>query len=108
MAMTITLTASPTWPGIKDDYSLRYQGHLIGRMRLAGSAWHWEITIPMEMPDWAQGSSMDLEGCRRAFADAWGRFLKETSPARLERAWELDRAVAARLQRLDAAGKHPA
>jgi hypothetical protein len=39
---------------------------------------------------------------------AWGRFLKETSPERLERAWELDRAVAARQQRMEAIGKDDA
>jgi hypothetical protein len=105
MATTITLNASPTWAGIKDDYLLRYEGHLIGRIRLAESEWQWEITIPMEMPNWAQGSSKDVDGCRKAFADAWGRFLRETSPARLERAWELERGAAARHERLQAAGK---
>jgi hypothetical protein len=105
MATTITLNASPTWAGIKDDYLLRYEGHLIGRIRLAESEWQWEITIPMEMPNWAQGSSKDVDGCRKAFADAWGRFLRETSPARLERAWELERGAAARHERLQAARK---
>ena len=28
MARTITLNASPTWSGVKDDYVLRYEGHL--------------------------------------------------------------------------------
>ena len=45
---------------------------------------------------------------KRAFAAAWGRLLKETSPARLERAWELERAVEARQRRLEMAGNDSA
>lgn len=105
MARTITLNASPTWPGIKDDYVLRYEGHVIGRIRSAESAWEWYITVPMAMPTWAQGSTHTLEEARKAFALAWGRLLKETSPERLARAWELERAVAARQQRMEAAAK---
>jgi hypothetical protein len=98
MAKTITLNASPTWPGVKDDYVLRYEGHQVGRIRLAETAWEWHITVPMAMPAWAQGSTNNIDECRRAFAAAWKRFLNETSPERLERAWELERAVAARQQ----------
>jgi hypothetical protein len=101
MARTITLNASPTWVGVKNDYVLRYEGHVIGRIRLAETAWDWQITIPMRMPAWAQGSANDLESCRTAFAEAWGRLVRETSPERLERAWQLDRAVEARRQGLD-------
>jgi hypothetical protein len=103
MAKTITLNASPTWPDVKNDYVLRYEGHAIGRIRLDGSAWEWQITIPMAMPDWARGTADNLDGSRRAFAAAWGRLLTETDPERLERAWELERAVEARQQRRDSA-----
>ena len=105
MAKTITLNASPTWPGVKDDYSLRYEGHAIGRIRRAEKTWEWQITIPMAMPTWASGSGASLDECRQAFAAAWGRFLKETNPARLERAWELQRSVEARQQRMEAAAQ---
>jgi hypothetical protein len=72
MAKTITLNASLTWPGVKDDYVLRYEGHSIGRIRLAGTAWEWHIAVPMAMPIWAQGKTDSLDGCRRAFAAAPG------------------------------------
>jgi hypothetical protein len=100
MAKTITLNASPTWFGVKDDYVLRYEEHVIGRIRLAETAWEWHITVPMAMPAWASGHADSLDECKRAFAAAWGRFLSETSPTRLERAWELDRAAEARQQRM--------
>src|ERR1700710_401680 len=102
MAQTITLNASPTWPGVKDDYMLRHEGHEIGRIRRAEAAWEWQIAIPMAMPAWARGSAASLDECRQAFAAAWGRFLKETSPDRLERAWELDRAAKQRQQQAEA------
>jgi hypothetical protein len=98
MARTIELNASPTWADVRDDYTLRYQEHVIGRMRrLTGDGWEWHITVPMAMPAWANGSAPDFDGCRVMFAEAWGRFLKETNPARLERAWELSRAAERRL-----------
>ena len=98
MAKTITLNASPTWPGVQDDFSLRYEGHKIGRIRRAENAWEWQITVPMAVPTWASGSTASLDECRQAFAAAWGRFLKETDPARLERAWDLGRAAEQRMQ----------
>jgi len=97
----ITLNASSTWPGVEHDYVLRYDEHLIGRIRLDQTAWEWQITVPMAMPEWARGTTASLEEAKRAFAAAWGRFLKATSPARLERAWELEWAVEARRQRMD-------
>jgi len=105
VANTITLKASLKWPEIKDDYVVRYDGHLIGRIRLGGeqhaqgTTWEWSITVPMAMPDWASGSAENRDACMKDFTAAWGRFLKETDPARLERAWELERAFAARQQR---------
>ena len=108
MAKTITLNASPAWPDVKNDFVLRYEGHPIGRIRLDGNAWEWQITIPMTMPEWARGSTDSLDGSKRAFAAAWGRLLNETDPDRLERVWELERAVEARQQRMDLARKNSA
>ena len=105
MAKPITLNASPKWPDVKDDYVVRYDGHLIGRMRLGGeryshgTTWEWSITVPMAMPVWASGTAESRDACMKDFTAAWGRFLKETDPERLERAWELERAFAARQQR---------
>ncbi len=105
VAKAITLNASLKWPDVKDDYVVRYDGHLIGRMRLAGerdaqgTTWEWSITIPMALPVWANGTAESRDTCMKDFTAAWGRFLKETSPERLERAWELERAFAARQQR---------
>jgi hypothetical protein len=103
MEKTISLSAAPAWPGLKDDFILRYEGHEIGRIRKLAGAWEWAITIPMAMPTWAQGSTASLEDCKKAFAAAWRRILPTTSPERLDRAWELERAVEARRQRIDAA-----
>ena len=98
MAKTITLSASLTWPDVKNDFVLRYDGHAIGRIRLDESSWAWQITIPMLMPVWASGTTDSLEESKKAFAAAWGRLLNETSPERLERALELERAVEVRQQ----------
>jgi hypothetical protein len=105
MARTINLTANPTWPGVADDYVLRFEEHSIGRMRLTDGGWEWHLNVPMEMPAWASGRTNNFEECRNAFAAAWGRFLKETSPARLERAWELERAFEARQRRMETVKK---
>jgi hypothetical protein len=102
MAKTISLNASPAWPGVKDDFILHYEGHEIGRIRRLGGTWDWTITIPMAMPAWAQGSADNLDDCKKAFAAAWGRIITTTSPDRLERAWEFERAAEARRQRIDA------
>ena len=77
-------------------------------MRLSEMGWEWHLNVPMEMPAWAKGRAKNLEECQRAFAAAWGKFLNETSPARLERAWELERAFEARRQRMETAGKDSA
>jgi hypothetical protein len=100
MAKMITLNSSPTWSGVKDDYVLRYEGHAIGRIRRSEAAWEWHITIAMAVPEWASGSTDNLDGSWKAFAAAWGRFLNDTSPARLQRAWELERAAEARQPRM--------
>jgi hypothetical protein len=104
IAKAITLKASPKWPGVTDDYVVRHEGHSIGRIRLGGerygqgNTWEWTIDVPMAMPKWARGSAESRDACMKDFTAAWGRLLKETSPERLERAFELERAVAARQQ----------
>lgn len=100
-----TLSAGLTWPDVKNDFILRHDGLAIGRIRLDEGTWSWQITIPMTMPAWTSGTADSLEESKRAFAAAWGRLLNETSDERLERAWELVRAVEARQQRRDAARK---
>jgi hypothetical protein len=63
MAKPTALNASPKWPDVKDDYIVRYDGHLVGRMRLAGeryahgTTWEWSITVAMAMPAWANGTA---------------------------------------------------
>jgi hypothetical protein len=55
---SIRLNASLTWHDVHDDFTVHYEGHLVGRIRLAGDAssvdsrWEWQITVPMEMPEW--------------------------------------------------------
>jgi hypothetical protein len=62
-AKPIALNASLKWSDVKDDYVVRYDGHLIGRMRLGGeryaqgTTWDWSITIPMALPVWANGTA---------------------------------------------------
>jgi hypothetical protein len=103
---SIRLNASLTWPDVQDDFTLRYEGHLVGRIRLAGdvssadSLWEWQITVPMEMPEWARGSVDSREEGFKAFAIALSRFLVETSPERLERAWDLERGAETRQSKL--------
>jgi hypothetical protein len=114
MAKTKPLHASLKWPDVKDDYVVRYHGHLVGRIRLGGeryshgTTWEWSIDVPMELPDWARGSAQSRDACMNDLSAAWGRLLKQTSPARLERAWELERAFAARQQRMGMAASHNA
>ena len=91
----ISLNASLKWPDVADDYVVRYKEHVIGRLRLAAT-WEWSIDVPMAMPVWANGTGESRDACMKDFAAAWGRFLKETDPVHLERAFELERASAAR------------
>jgi hypothetical protein len=103
MTKTTTINSRATWAGVKNDYVLSYEGHVIGRIRLAEAAWEWHINAPLAMPLWASGSAASLDECRTAFGMAWGRLLKETNPERLERAWELEAAAQSRLDRLETA-----
>jgi hypothetical protein len=100
MSAKITIEARPRWPDVSDDYAVQFDGHSIGRARLDGTAWVWSITIPMALPDWAEGSSASRDDSFKALAAAWGKLLSQTSPERLQRAWELEKAFEARQQRM--------
>lgn len=97
MARAISLNLSLRWPEVKDDYLVRFEGHSIGSVRLSESGWVWSITIPMALPKWTVGRAASLEDCIKALASAWTRLLNQTSPERLQRAWELEKAAEARL-----------
>jgi hypothetical protein len=105
MAKTITLNASPSWPGAKNDFVLRYEQHTIGRIRLLENAWEWHVTVPMAMPRWAEGKTASLDEARKNFAAAWGRLMKETPADRLARAFELDDAAEGRRKRMEKGGE---
>jgi hypothetical protein len=64
-AAPVALKASPKWPDVKDDYVVRYDGHLIGRIRLGGDTWEWSITVPMAMPVWANGTGESRDACMK-------------------------------------------
>jgi hypothetical protein len=100
MSAKITISAQPRWPDVKDDYLLQFEGHSIGRVRLDGTNWVWSITIPMALPEWAEGTAANRDESFKALAAAWGRLLTQTSPERLQRAWDLEKAFEARQQRL--------
>ena len=73
---------------------------ILGERYSHGTTWEWSITVPMAMPVWANGTAESRDACMKDFTAAWGRFLKETRPERLARAWELERAFEARHQRM--------
>ena len=54
MAKTKPLHASLKWPDVKDDYVVRYDGHLVGRIRLGGrallAAWD-HVGVEYKRPD---------------------------------------------------------
>jgi hypothetical protein len=103
MSAKLTIDASPRWPDVRDDYAVRFQGHSIGRVRLDDAGWVWSITIPMALPDWAEGVTASRDDSLKALASAWGRLLSQTSPERLQRAWDLEKAFETREQKLSAA-----
>ena len=103
MSAKLTIDASLRWPDVRDDYVVHFQGHSIGRVRLDGAGWVWSITIPMALPDWAEGMTASRDDSFKALAAAWGRLLSETSPERLQRAWDLEKAFEARQQSTAAA-----
>jgi hypothetical protein len=57
----------------------------------------------MAVPDWAEGMTASRDDSFKALASAWGRLLSQTSPERLHRAWDLEKAVEARQQSTTAA-----
>jgi hypothetical protein len=100
MSARITISAQPRWPDVKDDYVLQSEGHSIGRVRLDGTNWVWSISIPMALPEWAEGTAANRDESFKALAAAWGKLLTQTNPERLQRAWELEKAFEARQQGL--------
>jgi hypothetical protein len=100
MSAKITINAQPRWPDVKDDYAVQFEGHSIGRVRLDGAIWVWSITIPMALPEWAEGTAASRDEGFKALAAAWGKLLAQTNPERLQRAWELEKAFEARQQSL--------
>jgi hypothetical protein len=102
MSSKITINAQPRWPDVNDDYAVQFEGHSIGRVRLDGVTWAWSITIPMALPEWAEGTAANRDAGFKALAAAWGRLLAQTNPERLQRAWELEKAFDARQQKATA------
>ena len=100
MSGKITINARLRWPDVKDDYVLQFEGHSIGGVRLDGTNWVWSITIPMALPEWAEGTAANRDESFKTLAAAWGKLLTQTSPERLQRAWDLEKAFEARQQRL--------
>ena len=96
MSAKLTIDASPRSPDVRDDYAVHFQGHSIGRVRLDPAGWVWNITIPMALPDWAEGMTASRDDSFKALASAWGRLLSQTRPERLQRAWDLEKAFEAR------------
>jgi hypothetical protein len=98
MATKITIDAHLRWPDIRDDYVVRFEGHSIGRVRLDGTVWIWSISIPMALPEWAEGTAASRDEGLKTLA-AWGKLLAQTSAERLQRAWDLEKAFEARQQK---------
>lgn len=102
MKTSITLKVRLKWPDVNDDYVIAYEDHLIGRMRLLPDAsaperaWEWSITVPMGLPEWARGEAASRDAAMKTFTAAWLRLLKQTPPARFERAWEFEQAARSR------------
>jgi hypothetical protein len=102
MSDKISINAEPRWPDVKDDYVLQFEGHSIGGVRLDGTVWVWSITIPMALPEWAEGTASSRDEGLKAFGGAWARLLSQTDPERLKRAWQLDEAFVARQRKMAA------
>jgi hypothetical protein len=100
MSAKIVIDARPRWPDVQNDYVVQFEGHSIGRVRLDGTAWLWSITIPMALPEWAEGTTASRDEGFKTLASAWGKLLTQTSAERLQRAWDLEKAFEARQQKL--------
>ncbi len=100
MSARITINAQLRWPDVKDDYVVQFDGHSIGRVRLDGTSWVWSITVPMGLPEWAEGAAESRDQSFKTLAAAWSKLLTHTSPDRLQRAWDLEKAFEARQQKM--------
>lgn len=113
MKNSIALNIRLKWPEIPDDYAVWSKRREIGRIRFALDAsasdrsWEWYIVIPMALPEWASGAAKDRDEAIRAFSAAWGRFLQEMQPQRLQRAWLLEDAALMRAARRGSANASP-
>ena len=62
------------WPDIKDDFVVWYDGHEIGRIRLAPdvsqTAWVWSIIPPMSLPARTRGVADNRDGAIKDFGAA--------------------------------------
>lgn len=102
MEKSITINVALKWPDVPDDYVARYPGHEIARIRLdhrrdpSGPHWEWMIVVPMALPAWSRGRAGSRDAGLKALAATWQRLLKETSPERIDRLWEFERAAPAR------------
>jgi hypothetical protein len=104
---SITLNARRKWADVHDDYVVWHEDYAIGRIRLVAdpvapaTPWEWFVTVPLAMPEWANGTAESRDACMNGFSAAWARFLKETPPERLARAWEFERAAQSRRPQSD-------
>jgi hypothetical protein len=96
MKKTIALNARLRWPDVKDNYVVSYEGHDIGGVYKAESAWAWSVTVPMALPEWTTGYAPDLHEGIKALGSAWSKVLSQTSPERLQRAWDIETTALAR------------
>lgn len=82
----------------KDDYAVLDDGNPVGRIRHAtertNEVWLWNVTIPLPMPPWCNGTAPDRDGAFAQFRSAWTRFKAEIGPDRYAAA--LDHAKDAR------------
>ncbi len=99
MSGKFTINAQLRWPDVRDDYVLQFEGHSIGRVRLDGTNWVWSITIPMALPEWAEGTAANRDESFKTLGAAWGKLLSQTSVERLQRAWDLEKAFEVRQQK---------
>jgi hypothetical protein len=101
---SITLNLRSKWPDVPDDYLVWYEDREIGRIRLVrdptapDTAWEWYISVPLSVPSWGRGATTTRDAAIRDFSSAWGRFVKETRPDSLQRAWEFERTALLRLR----------
>jgi hypothetical protein len=100
MSGKISIDARLRWPDVRDDYLLEFEGHSIGLVRLDGTNWVWSISVPMALPDWAEGTAASRDDAFKTLAAAWGKLLAQTAPERLQRAWDLEKAFEARQNKL--------